>query len=269
MERKNNRTSEYDIIYFSKTTIFFWLAPVFSGWWYGLLCNVSALFIDQYTRVVLPAFFYIIVILSCTFSKNNSPMKSSYIVLGVILLVVLFAGCGAMSGYNNMNTMRGDVDEKWANVQSAYQRRSDLIPNLVNTVKGAANFETTTLTQVIEARAKATSINVNASDLTDDKLKQIQASQGQISQALGRLMVVSEQYPQLKANQNFLSLQDQLEGTENRIKAARDGYNGAVKTFNVQVTSFPANIYAGMFGFKARPFFQADDAAQKAPSVQF
>ncbi len=192
-------------------------------------------------------------------------MKGLYIVLGIVLLVVLFGGCG----YNNMNRMRGDVDEKWANVQSAYQRRSDLIPNLVATVKGAANFETTTLTQVIEARAKATSINVNAADLTDDKLKQIQASQGQLSQALGRLMVVSEQYPQLKANQNFLSLQDQLEGTENRIKAARDGYNGAVKTFNVQVTSFPSNIVAGMFGFHARPFFQADDAAQKAPSVQF
>ncbi|MDR3679671.1 MAG: LemA family protein [Flavipsychrobacter sp.] len=192
-------------------------------------------------------------------------MKSLYIILGIVLLVVLVGGCG----YNKMNQMRGDVDEKWANVQSAYQRRSDLIPNLVATVKGAANFETNTLTQVINARAKATSINVNAADLTDDKLKQIQASQGQISQALGRLMVVSEQYPQLKANQNFLSLQDQLEGTENRIKVARDGYNGAVKTFNVQVTSFPSNIVAGMFGFHTRPWFQADQAAQNAPQVQF
>jgi LemA protein len=192
-------------------------------------------------------------------------MKSIYIVLGIVLVVVLMGGCG----YNNMNRMRGDVDEKWADVQSSYQRRSDLIPNLVATVKGAANFETNTLTKVIEARAKATSINVNAADLTDDKLKQIQASQGQISQALGRLMVVSEQYPQLKANQNFLSLQDQLEGTENRIKVARDGYNGAVKTFNVQITSFPSNIFAGMFGFHARPWFQADPAAQNAPQVQF
>jgi LemA protein len=192
-------------------------------------------------------------------------MNSIYIVLGIVLVVVLMGGCG----YNNMNRMRGDVDEKWADVQSSYQRRSDLIPNLVATVKGAANFETNTLTKVIEARAKATSINVNAADLTDDKLKQIQASQGQISQALGRLMVVSEQYPQLKANQNFLSLQDQLEGTENRIKVARDGYNGAVKTFNVQITSFPSNIFAGMFGFHARPWFQADPAAQNAPQVQF
>jgi len=192
-------------------------------------------------------------------------MKSLYIILGIVLLVVLIGGCG----YNKMNQMRGDVDEKWADVQSSYQRRSDLIPNLVATVKGAANFETNTLTQVINARAKATSINVNAADLTDDKLKQIQASQGQISQALGRLMVVSEQYPQLKANQNFLSLQDQLEGTENRIKVARDGYNGAVKTFNVQVTSFPSNIVAGMFGFHSRPWFQADQAAQNAPQVQF
>ncbi len=192
-------------------------------------------------------------------------MKSLYIILGIVLLVVLIGGCG----YNKMNQMRGDVDEKWADVQSSYQRRSDLIPNLVATVKGAANFETNTLTQVINARAKATSINVNAADLTDDKLKQIQASQGQISQALGRLMVVSEQYPQLKANQNFLSLQDQLEGTENRIKVARDGYNSAVKTFNVQVTSFPSNIVAGMFGFHSRPWFQADQAAQNAPQVQF
>jgi len=192
-------------------------------------------------------------------------MKSLYIILGIVLLVVLVGGCG----YNKMNQMRGDVDEKWADVQSSYQRRSDLIPNLVATVKGAANFETNTLTQVINARAKATSINVNAADLTDDKLKQIQASQGQISQALGRLMVVSEQYPQLKANQNFLSLQDQLEGTENRIKVARDGYNSAVKTFNVQVTSFPSNIVAGMFGFHSRPWFQADQAAQNAPQVQF
>lgn len=192
-------------------------------------------------------------------------MKSLYIILGVILLVVLVGGCG----YNKMNQMRGDVDEKWANVQSSYQRRSDLIPNLVATVKGVANFETTTLTQVINARAKATSINVNASDLTDDKLKQIQASQGELSQALGRLMVVSEQYPQLKANQNFLSLQDQLEGTENRIKVARDAYNSSVKDYNVQITSFPSNIFAGMFGFRPRPWFQADQGAQNAPQVQF
>lgn len=192
-------------------------------------------------------------------------MKALYVILGIILVVVLMGGCG----YNNMNRMRGEVDQKWADVQSSYQRRSDLIPNLVATVKGAANFETTTLTQVVEARAKASSINVNASDLTPDKLKEIQQNQGQLSQALGRLLVVSEQYPQLKANQNFLSLQDQLEGTENRIKVSRDAYNEAVKNFNVQITSFPSNVVAGMFGFRQRPWFQADDAAQNAPKVQF
>lgn len=192
-------------------------------------------------------------------------MRNLFIILGVLLLIILMGGCS----YNNLNQMRGDVDQKWADVQSSYQRRSDLIPNLVATVKGAANFETTTLTQVVEARAKASSINVNAADLTPEKLKEIQANQGQLSQALGRLLVVSEQYPQLKANQNFLSLQDQLEGTENRIKVSRDNYNAAVKTYNVQVTSFPANITAGLFGFKQRPWFEADAGAQKAPQVQF
>lgn len=192
-------------------------------------------------------------------------MKGLYIFLGILLLIVLVGGCG----YNKMNQSRADVDQKWADVQSSYQRRSDLIPNLVATVKGAANFETTTLTQVIEARAKATSINVNASDLTPDKLNQIQQSQGQLSQALGRLMVVSEQYPQLKANQNFLGLQDQLEGTENRIKVSRDAYNEAVKTYNVEITSFPQNMVAGIFGFTKRPWFEADQSAQSAPKVQF
>jgi LemA protein len=168
-----------------------------------------------------------------------------------------------------MNQMRGTVDQTWAEVQSSYQRRADLVPNLVATVKGVANFETTTLTQVIEARAKATSMNVNASDLTPDKLQQFQQNQGQLSQALGRLMVVSEQYPQLKATESFRDLQSQLEGTENRIKVARDKYNAAVKDYNVGITSFPANLFAGVFGFKQRPWFQADQGAQNAPKVQF
>ena len=192
-------------------------------------------------------------------------MKGLYVVLGILLLIVLMGGCS----YNGMNKMRGDVDEKWANVQSSYQRRSDLIPNLVATVKGAADFEKTTLTQVIEARASATKMTVNAADLTPEKLQQFQQSQGQLSQALGRLMVVSEQYPQLKANENFKSLQDQLEGTENRIKVARDEYNAVVKSYNVKITSFPQTIYAGMFGFKAKPWFEADQGAQKAPAVKF
>lgn len=192
-------------------------------------------------------------------------MKTSYIVIGVIVLLLLMGGCS----YNSMNRSRVNVDQTWGNVQSSYQRRADLIPNLVATVKGAAEFEKTTLTQVIEARAKATQMNVNAGDLTPEKLQQFQAAQGQLSQALGRLMVVSEQYPQLKANQNFLSLQDQLEGTENRIKFARDEFNTAVGTYNVKVTSFPSNLLAGIFGFKEKPMFKADEASQNAPSVQF
>jgi LemA protein len=192
-------------------------------------------------------------------------MKGLFIALGIILLLVFWGGCG----YNGMNSARLDVDQKWANVQSSYQRRSDLIPNLVATVKGVANFETTTLTQVIQARASATQIKVDAKDLTPEKLQQFQASQGQLSQALGRLMVVSEQYPQLKANENFKSLQDQLEGTENRIKVSRDEFNESVKNYNMKVTNFPNNMLAGMFHFKERPSFQADADAQKAPKVQF
>lgn len=196
-------------------------------------------------------------------------MKGLLIALGVIvLLVVLLGGCG-ISNYNGMNSASKEVDQKWADVQSSYQRRSDLIPNLVATVKGAANFETTTLTQVIQARASASSIKVDAKDLTPEKLQQFQASQGQLSQALGRLMVVSEQYPQLKANENFKSLQDQLEGTENRIKVARDDFNKAVKDYNVMVSNFPGVVFASMFQFKERPSFQAEAGAEKAPKVQF
>ena len=190
-------------------------------------------------------------------------MKGLLIALGIIVLIVCIGGCG----YNGMNTARVGVDQKWANVQSSYQRRSDLIPNLVSVVKGVANFETTTLTQVIQARASATQIKVDASTLTPEKLQQFQASQGQLSQALGRLMVVSEQYPQLKANENFKQLQDQLEGTENRIKFAREEFNAAVTDYNIQVTNFPKNILAGMFGFNEKPMFKADDDAQKAPKI--
>jgi len=192
-------------------------------------------------------------------------MRNLLIILGVLLVIVLVGGCS----YNKMVTNRAEVDEKWAEVQSAYQRRSDLIPNLVATVKGVANFEQSTLTQVIEARAKATSLNVNASDLTPDKLHQIQQSQSQLGSALGRLLVVSEQYPQLRATESFRALQDQLEGTENRIKVARDNYNVAVKAYDVYITSFPQNLISGMFGFTKKPWFEADQGAQKAPTVQF
>jgi LemA protein len=190
-------------------------------------------------------------------------MKGLFIALGIILLIVLMGGCS----YNGMNAASKDVDQKWADVQSSYQRRSDLIPNLVSTVKAAANFETNTLTQVIQARASASSIKLDAKDLTPEKLQQFQASQGQLSQALGRLMVVSEQYPQLRATQNFSDLQTQLEGTENRIKMARDNYNQSVKDYNIKVSNFPANILAGMFHFKERPPFQAEAGADKAPKL--
>jgi LemA protein len=192
-------------------------------------------------------------------------MKGLFIALGIVLVLVMMGGCG----YNGMNSSQKEAQQKWADVQSSYQRRSDLIPNLVATVKGVANFETTTLTQVIQARASATSIKVDPKDLTPEKLQQFQASQGQLSQALGRLMVVSEQYPQLKANENFKQLQDQLEGTENRIKVSRDAYNEAVKNYNIKVSSFPNNIMASMFHFKEMTMFQADPAAQSAPKVQF
>lgn len=192
-------------------------------------------------------------------------MKGLYIFLGVLVLLIFVGGCG----YNGMNKSRVFADQKWADVQSSYQRRADLIPNLVEVVKGVADFEKTTLTNVIQARANATSIKIDPKDLTPEKMKEFQASQGQLSQALGRLMVVSEQYPQLKANENFKQLQDQLEGTENRIKFSRDAFNDAVSIYNVKVTSFPNNVLAGMFGFKERAMFQAEAGAQSAPKVKF
>ncbi len=194
-------------------------------------------------------------------------MKGLFIALGIIVLfIVLLGGCG-IGKYNDMNTSQKEAQSKWADVQSSYQRRSDLIPNLVATVKGAANFETNTLTQVIQARANATSIRVDPKDLTPEKLQQFQASQGQLSQALGRLMVVSENYPQLKANESFRDLQNQLEGTENRIKVSRDAYNESVKNYNILVSNFPNNMIAGMFHFKEMAMFQADADAQKAPKI--
>ncbi len=188
------------------------------------------------------------------------------IVVGVIVLILGFTGCG---GYNGMVSKDQDVKNAWAKVQSQYQRRLDLIPNLVNTVKGYADFEKSTLTAVIEARASATKLTVNADDLSPEKIKQFQASQGQLSQALGRLMVVSEQYPDLKANDQFLSLQAELAGTENRISTARNDFNDAVKIYNTAIRTFPAVLFSGMFGFKEKGFFEAEAAAEKAPSVKF
>lgn len=196
-------------------------------------------------------------------------MKSRNLVLIVVVaFVLILGGCGC-NGYNKMINLDEDVKAKWANVQSDYQRRSDLIPNLVNTVKGAANFEQETLTGVIEARAKATSVNINAGDLTPEKMAQFQQAQGELSGALSRLLVTVERYPELKANQNFMDLQKQLEGTENRIKVSRNDFNSAVQGYNSTVRRFPNNLFAGMFGFKVRDGFKADPGAERAPEVKF
>jgi len=196
-------------------------------------------------------------------------MKSRNLVLIVIVVFVLILGGCGCNGYNNMVKLDETVKNRWSNVQSDYQRRADLIPNLVSTVKGAANFETTTLTQVIEARAKATSVNVSADNLTPEKVQQFQQAQGQLSGALSRLLVVAEQYPQLQATQNFKDLQVQLEGTENRIKVSRNDFNTAVQDYNSTVRRFPNNIFAGMFGFSVKQGFTADAGSEKAPKVAF
>lgn len=186
----------------------------------------------------------------------------------IIAAVLLIGGCGC-SSYNGLVQQDETVKNSWNNVQSDYQRRADLIPNLVNTVKGEANFEQTTLTNVIEARAKATSVKIDPTNLTPEKLQEFQQSQGQLSQSLGRLLVVSEQYPTLRANDAFRGLQAQLEGTENRIKVARNDFNNVVAGYNVKVRSFPTSIFAGMLGFKAKPGFAADAGSDKAPQVKF
>ena len=187
------------------------------------------------------------------------------IVLGVIVILFVW-GCG---GYNRLVKQDETVQNKWNDVQSSYQRRADLIPNLVNTVKGEANFEQTTLQNVVEARAKATSMRVDPKDLTPEKLQEFQQAQGQLSQALGRLLVVTENYPNLRANDAFRNLQTQLEGTENRIAVARNDFNASVNTYNTQVRSFPTNIFAGIMGFSRRQGFAAEQGAEKAPEVKF
>lgn len=194
-------------------------------------------------------------------------MKNSTAIILIILALILFVG--GCNTYNGLVKQDQNVNETWAKVQSAYQRRADLIPNLVNTVRGYADFERGTLTDVVNARAKATAINVDPTNITPESLQQFQEAQGGLSSALGRLLVTVERYPELKANQNFLELQSQLEGTENRIKVARDEFNTSVKSYNVKVKSFPTNLFAGMFGFSSKPFFEADAGAEKAPEVSF
>jgi LemA protein len=196
-------------------------------------------------------------------------MKSRNLILIIVLAGILILNGCRCGGYNKMISLDENVKNKWNNVQSDYQRRADLIPNLVSTVKGAANFETTTLTQIIEARAKATSMNVNAENLTPEKMQQFQQAQGQLGGALSRLLVVAEQYPTLQATQSFRDLQAQLEGTENRIKVSRNDFNTSVQEYNSVVRRFPNNLFAGMFGFRVRPGFTADAGSEKAPKVEF
>ncbi|MBS1487692.1 MAG: LemA family protein [Bacteroidetes bacterium] len=185
-----------------------------------------------------------------------------WIIIGLIVI-------WAISKYNGIVGKDQTVKKTWGNVESDYQRRMDLIPNLVNTVKGYANFEKETLTKVIEARASATQVKIDPTNLTPEKLAEFQQAQGGLSQALGRLMVVAEKYPDLKANQNFLDLQAQLEGTENRINVSRQRFNDAVSDYNIAIVGFPGNLVAMIGGFKEKGFFQAAAGADKAPEVKF
>ena len=188
------------------------------------------------------------------------------IVLAILGLIVLMSGC---NNYNRFVTLDEDVENAWSKVQSAYQRRADLIPNLVNTVKGVADFEQETLTKVVEARSKATSVNIDPSNLTPEALQNFQQAQGQVTSALSRLLVTVERYPDLKANQSFLELQAQLEGTENRIKVERDRFNDTATAYNKTVRRFPASFFAGIFGFSQKAQFEAEAGAEQAPEVNF
>ena len=196
-------------------------------------------------------------------------MKKTLIIVGVILLFVIIMFSWVSGKYNGLVTKEEGTKQAWAQVQNVYQRRSDLIPNLVETVKGVANFEKSTLTDVVNARAKATQITVDPTKLTPDQIQKFQGAQDGLSSSLGRLMVVMEKYPDLKANQNFLDLQAQLEGTENRIAVERKNFNEVVQDYNVSVRSFPSNIFAGMFGFQQKGYFQAEAGAEKAVKVKF
>jgi LemA protein len=191
-------------------------------------------------------------------------MKNSFALIAIAAFIFFYGGCK----YNGLVKTDEGVKLKWGNVQSEYQRRADLIPNIVEAVKGEANFEKSVLEGVINARASATKTTIDASNLTPEKIKEVAAVQGQFGQAIGRLLSVSEQYPNLKSNAAFSELRAQLEGTENRIKVARNEYNGSVKDYNISVRSFPESIFAGMFGFAQKGEFQAEAGAEKAPNLK-
>ena len=196
-------------------------------------------------------------------------MKKSYIVIGVIIVIVIGIFMWFKGSYNQMVTRSENVSSQWSNVENQYQRRLDLIPNLVNTVKGYAEHEQNTLTQVVEARAKATQMRVNFDQLDEQTIQKFNNMQGELSSALSRLMAISEQYPDLKANENFRDLQAQLEGTENRIAVERRKFNEEVKGYNAYIRSCPKNLIAGMFGFLPKPYFEAAAGAEKVPEVKF
>lgn len=185
--------------------------------------------------------------------------------VGILVVIVLWA----IGGYNGMVKMDEQVQNSWANVETQYQRRADLIPNLVSTVKGYAKHEQQTLEDVVKARSEATQVKVDAENLTPEKLAAFQKAQSGVSSALGRLLAVAENYPDLKANQNFLELQSQLEGTENRITVARKDFNDTAKSYNQAIRQFPKNILAGMFGFDKKSYFEAEAGSEKAPKVEF
>ena len=185
--------------------------------------------------------------------------------VAIVVIIIMWAA----GGYNGMVALDEGVQNKWADVETQYQRRADLIPNLVSTVKGYAAHESETLESVVKARSEATSVKVDPENITPEKLAEYQKAQSGVSQALGRLMVVVEKYPDLKANQNFMELQSQLEGTENRINVARRDFNEAAKNYNTVIRSFPKNIFAGMFGFEKKAYFEAEKGTETAPKVEF
>lgn len=196
-------------------------------------------------------------------------MKKSVVIIIVVVIVVIAVAAFLVAKYNGLVKLEESVTTAWSNVEGQYQRRADLIPNLVNTVKGYAEHESETLQEVVEARGKATSINIEADELNEESIAQYQAAQSELSSALGRLIAISESYPDLKANENFRDLQVQLEGTENRIAESRRAYNETVQTYNVKVRSFPTNIVASLFGFEKKVQFKAEAGTEKAPTVEF
>lgn len=196
-------------------------------------------------------------------------MKKGLIVLIVVVAVVLILFFWIKGMYNSMVRMDEAVSQAWAQVENVYQRRADLVPNLVSTVKGYAEHESSTLEAVVEARAKATQATVDPSNLSEEELSRFMSAQNELGTAIGRLLVSVERYPDLKANQNFLELQAQLEGTENRITVERQKFNEAARSYNVTVRRFPNNIFAGMFGFEKKGYFEASEGAEQAPVVSF